>query len=165
MPGSYTGYLRRLLRKGSTGGRLVLLTTGGAGCGIVGGDCTSVARLAVDITIVDKATKQAPSGLPTITISDGDFTFVYPPAGQVAAVLPSYAFLPERPGGYSVKVEVPGYVVWERHGIEVDYGGHCQELQTARFRVDLVWTCPEKVDAYVKGTTRPSVTALRTLPD
>ena len=27
------------------------------------------------------------------------------------------------------------------------------------------WTCPEKVDAYVKGTTRPSVTALRTLPD
>ena len=28
-----------------------------------------------------------------------------------------------------------------------------------------LWTYPEKVDAYLKGTTRPSVTVLRTLPD
>jgi glycosyltransferase involved in cell wall biosynthesis len=27
------------------------------------------------------------------------------------------------------------------------------------------WTYPDKVDAYLKGTTRPSVTALRTPPD
>ncbi|MGE0442238.1 MAG: carboxypeptidase-like regulatory domain-containing protein [Gemmatimonadales bacterium] len=107
------------------------------GCEIFGGDCTSLGRFALELTLVDETTNQPPTVPPVITATDGAFVDTYPAAGQTAAVQPSYRLVVERAGTYSITVEVPGYHTWQRDGIEVSRGGRCNDLQTERLRVEL----------------------------
>ena len=83
--------------------------------------CTRELRSAIAVRMLDAGTGELPvadSG--RITVSDGDFieTATVPPHVFESSILMGLAS--ERPGTYSVEVEVPGYELWTTEDVRVD---------------------------------------------
>ena len=108
------------------------------GCGLItgGGDCTTEARPAIVLEIVDIVTGASPLVPSVITVTDGSFEQRSPPPGTAGAVLPRYQLALGRPGRYSILVETPGYLNWSTSNINVPEGD-CGHPETARITARL----------------------------
>lgn len=117
-----------LLRALYSAGALVCVMT--SGCALfTSGDCTTEARPAIRLTILDTSTGSSPTTPSLITVTDGDFTQTYPPAGTASVILDQYQFAPERPGRYSILVHTQGYQDWTQSDITVGTGS-CNHVKT-----------------------------------
>ncbi len=104
-------------------------------CGLIsscdvftGSDCHSVAGYALRVVVTDSVTGQPAASVPSLTVTDGDFTEVHPEPDNGPQ---EFLAARERPGVYQVVVRAAGYADWTRSGIRVDRSGDCKLIQTA----------------------------------
>ena len=92
-----------------------------AGCGVFEQDCTTDARPALSVSVVDSLTGGLPLSDSIIGVArDGGFsdTVRYPVFEGMSPLFLAY----ERAGTYQVDVHAEGYASWSRQGIRVDKG-------------------------------------------
>lgn len=96
-----------------------------SGCGVFTEPlCTAELRPGIELVVLDIVTNASPVVPPTITVTDGAHVERYPAAGAAGVVQPQYNFAHERPGSYSIVVEVPGFLTWTQSNFVVT-GGEC----------------------------------------
>lgn len=111
-------------------------------CGIIGpGDCTTEARPAIRLRIVDAQTHTKPSVGSSILVTDAGFAESFPPPGVATVSLDQYNFASERPGRYAITVETPGYQDWSKTNINVDRG-QCGHVDTETVTATLSAAAP-----------------------
>lgn len=109
-----------------------------AGCGLFSGDCTSEARPGLIIRVIDKNTGTTPSIGSRVTITEGGWSEIRPPAEFPVMVVSEYTAAYERPGTYSILIRTGGYQDWRRDGVTVETGGGCAHVNSVRLTVELV---------------------------
>ncbi|HYW33020.1 MAG TPA: hypothetical protein VE869_16080 [Gemmatimonas sp.] len=130
-------WTRRQLLHTITPALLMLSTVSTVSCGIVDNDdCVLVGVFALSVTVVDAVTRERPSALPTMRVTDGEFVELVtafpsssPPVLNAAA---------ERPGVYRFVVSAGGYQDFTVENVRVGRTGNCDSLRGFRMTVPLV---------------------------
>lgn len=100
-------------------------------CGIfTGTDCNAVAGYALRVAVTDSATGLPPTTVPSLTVTDGDFSETHPSPDLGGGSLNEFLAAKERPGEYRVLVRAAGYADWQRNGIRVQRRGECRVIET-----------------------------------
>jgi hypothetical protein len=109
------------------------------GCELFSGPCTLEARPAITVVVQDSLTGSAPDTAGARVVAmDGAYADTARWAFPHARGGTEYTLALERAGVYVVRVEYPGYRVWEQRGIRVRDGDcHVNTVQVfARLRVE-----------------------------
>ena len=106
------------------------------GCNLFAGDCVLVAFAGIRLSVVDARTRQKPLVAPSVSVLKGTVL--------VEQALPSseptnstWDLVIGRPGIYTVRVAAPGYLGWERNGVNVSTD-RCGAVRTVSLRADLI---------------------------
>ena len=105
-----------------------------------GGDCVSIGVPAFNITVIDAASRGAPTAVPIVSVTDGAFTEEQASPPFPGSGPPSYSLATERPGTYRVQVRAAGYQEFVLDNVRVTRGGDCNYLRQLRFTVALAKT-------------------------
>ena len=109
------------------------------GCELFTGPCTTEARAAITVVVQDSLTGAAPDTAGARVIAmDGAYADTSEWAFPHESGGTEHPLAFERAGVYVVRVEYPGYRVWERTGIRVGHGDcHVNTVQVcARLRLE-----------------------------
>lgn len=132
--------VRAALRRRLVARLALMLSVGGsAACSnpFAGADCVSLGVAGVSASVVDAASKQAPSTPPTLRLTDGAYmeTVTSAPGRPDVAQLSGAV---ERPGRYQALFEATGYQPVIRDNLVVRRSGSCNYLQPVRLNIELV---------------------------
>lgn len=94
--------------------------------------CDDVGNFGIKVTVVDSLTGRTPQlGLTAVLIlRDGTYTETAQASTQIGNTPLVVAGALERPGTYSLEVQMTGYNNWTRTGVRVQEEGRCDHVKT-----------------------------------
>lgn len=107
---------------------LCLAACASSGCGGTGGGCTADVHRAIEVSVYDAQTRQPAISGAAATVRDGFYSetlrevawTLVDPSDPTSPLLPlTLGGADERSGTYTIRVEKPGYVTWEKTGVRV----------------------------------------------
>lgn len=101
--------------------------------------CPSVPNPGLLVTVVDASTQAAPSGVPSLSVTEGSYVENYTAPNATGSV-PTFRAAIERVGTYSLTVTLTGYRTFTRTGVVVANGGQCNRVQTVNVKAAMIQT-------------------------
>jgi len=100
-------------------------------------NCDAVAHPGITVTVVDNSSQAAPSGVPTLVVTEGTYTETYAAPNATGSV-PTFNAAIERAGTYALTVTLSGYRPFTRSGVVVTKGGTCNQVQTVAVKAAMI---------------------------